>query len=82
MEFTAAEAKKLVDNYNDVLRGVLAEEFNGYLKTIKGTAAKGGSCIHVYKQLPIVIVDKLKEYGFVVEYNSHRNEDLTTISWC
>jgi hypothetical protein len=81
MEFTAADAKKLVANYNDVLGGVLAEEFNGYIKTIKGAATKGGMCIHVYKRLPVAIAYKLQEYGFEIDYTAHRNEDLTTISW-
>lgn len=81
MEFTAADAQNLVTKYNDVIGGVLAVEFNGYIETIKIAAAKGDTKLFVFKLLPVAISNKLTDLNFRVIHSSVRNEDLTTIYW-
>lgn len=80
-QFTAVEARKLVDDAQSTNGVYMREETNMILNEIKAAAEKGKSTITVYFTDTIVI-NRLTNLGYIVKViNDQRDGDFTVITW-
>lgn len=78
---TAEEASGLAHEAIALNGNYLREETNDVFNEIRKAAEKGNFYITLDRHLDPIITKRLKDQKFVVVYDSHRNESITTISW-
>ena len=84
MTFTAADAKRLVAESNDINGPIGREETNAILERIKAAAKRGevSMPITVSYENRRMVIRRLREAGFqVTSFPDAQDGDNTTVTW-
>ena len=80
--FSAKDATKLVEDYNNLLEGESRKEYIKIISIIAESAKQGKTLSEFNGLFSTPITNKLKENGFAVKKISNQYEDsYTTVSW-
>lgn len=82
IDFTATTAKKLVDNFNNLIAEQSRKEFLIVADKITKSATVGKSNLTIYESLSNAVSKQLIDRGFLVKFTSNQHDgDFTEISW-